>query len=749
MKADFSRWSFDPTKHYHGVLQQQGRVSLDADWNEQGEITAHRIESEALDIIGPAGAPAGNAGFTLSPANLATNLSISAGRAYVDGILCENEQAVLITAQPDLPGFQLPTAAGTYLAYLEVWLRNVIYLDDKGILEEALGGPDTCSRAKTVWQLKLLSAGAASATGAPVTCSSDISAWDTLTAASTGTLKAQAQPNPANTDPCMVPANAGYRSLENQLYRVEIHDGGDISGKVTFKWSRDNGSVVTSWLGQSGNTLTVSSIGRDAVLGFSAGQWVELTDDTHDLNFLPGTLVQISNVQGLTLSINPATATGPTTFASFPLNPRIRRWDSAGLVAANTAGWINLEDGVQVQFSAGTYATGDYWMIPARTLTANIHWPVDTLGNPIAQAPKGIRRYYARVAILQYDGKAWSVTSTCLPVFYPITTTAPSTGIHIVDVRTVRPDAELLNDSDLSLASAFDGGLVIRILCDAPIDPTSVKPATCFVTINLPYSLTPTAAGGATLGFQTITLVAAVSVSSTNPSEIDIGLLPVALRLLYDQIQSSLTSRLLTRVTLKGGFIWAQNNSQLYLDGEAFGVTRQDPTGNRISLRLPKSGNGTPGSDFEMWFWLTRPVTLSTLTFSPNPVTAGDSSTGLITLNGYAPPGGVTVTLPAAASNVATISPTSVTIAEGNYTGEFSVTKTSVPAGAASTTLQVTATWRQHGFGNTDDQSEAWVRGIEVCANFGLGRPAQHCHHYPQRTRARRRVGGDSYFVRR
>jgi Family of unknown function (DUF6519) len=410
------------------------------------------------------------------------------------------------------------------------------------------------------------------------------------------------------------------------------------------------------------------------------------------LNFQPGTLVQISNVQGLTLTINPATATGPTTFASFPQNPKIRRWDSAGLVPATTVGWINLEDGVQVQFSAGVYATGDYWMIPARTLTANIHWPVDTLGNPIAQPPKGIRRHYARVALVQYDGKAWTVTSPCLPIFYPITTNAPSTGIHVVDVRTLRPDAELLNDSDLSLASALDGGLVIRILCDAAIDPVSTKPATCFVTVNMPYSLTPATAGGPTLAFQTITLVTTVGVNSSNASEIDIGLLAIALRLSYDQIQSSLTSRLLTRVTLKGGVIWAQNNPQLYLDGEAFGITRQDAAGNRISLRLPKSGNGTPGSDFEMWFWLTRPVSVASLTFSPNPVHAGASSTGVIALNGYAPPGGATVTL-AAASNVGTLSPTSVTILEGEYTGQFSVTKTLVPAGAASASLQATATY--------------------------------------------------------
>ena len=98
-------------------------------------------------------------------------------------------------------------------------------------------------------------------------------ALDTLMAPSTGTLQAQAQPSPTSPSACAVPATAGYTSLENQLYRVEIHDGGDIAGgKVTFKWSRENGSVVTGWTAQNGNALTVTGVGPDAVLGFAAGQ---------------------------------------------------------------------------------------------------------------------------------------------------------------------------------------------------------------------------------------------------------------------------------------------------------------------------------------------------------------------------------------------------------------------------------------------------------------------------------------------
>ena len=38
MSGDYSRESFDPRRHFSAVRMQQGRVALDADWNEQGAI---------------------------------------------------------------------------------------------------------------------------------------------------------------------------------------------------------------------------------------------------------------------------------------------------------------------------------------------------------------------------------------------------------------------------------------------------------------------------------------------------------------------------------------------------------------------------------------------------------------------------------------------------------------------------------------------------------------------------------------
>jgi len=69
---------------------QQGRVQLDADWNEQLDIQAHLDHTTALDVIGPCGVPETGGGFQVGLTPGGNDLSLTAGRIYVDGILCEN-----------------------------------------------------------------------------------------------------------------------------------------------------------------------------------------------------------------------------------------------------------------------------------------------------------------------------------------------------------------------------------------------------------------------------------------------------------------------------------------------------------------------------------------------------------------------------------------------------------------------------------------------------------------------------------
>lgn len=732
MKADFTRWTFKSGNHYHSVLKQQGRVDLDADWNEQDAITDHRVETETVDVVGPSGAPVGNPGFVLTPSGGGANLSIGAGRAYVDGILCENEMPVLMTVQPDLPGFKLPTTAGNYIAYLEVWLRHITALDDPAIREVALGGPDTCTRAKTIWQVGLLPV---KQTG--IDCSTSVPEWTSLIAPSTGTLAARAQPDATKADPCLVPAKAGYRRLENQLYRVEIHDA--TAGETTFKWSRDNGSVAAAWLapqsGQPANTLSVSSAGPDSVLGFAAGQWVELTDDVHDLNFQQGTLVQLTGVSGTILTYDPdpshAIPPGPVTYPTSPdpttypdIQPRVRRWDSVGAVPIQSGAWVDLEDGVQVNFSNGAFSPGDYWLIPARTLTADVEWPVDGSGNPVQQSPKGIRRHFCRVAVVQLTGTTWSVTAPCLPTFPPLTgiTAGTDKGIHVLDVRTAIPDASLPNDSILQYNLAqLKEEFTLRVICDAVVDPVSAKPATCFLTLEIPYPFSvgnPTA--GLIWGYQPLILPAAVRVAanSTGGSEIllivtgqPLGYLQGLLTVMADL---NLGRNVLVRLTLKGDVIWSRDDPTMFLDGDSFGITRTDPDGStHIGLRLPKSGDGRRGGDFQMWFWLTLPIVMSSVSFNPNAINSGQPTTLTVTLSGPAPAGAV-VTLTDNSQSALVLPPT-VTVPQGQASVNVQVTQTQLPPGVGTVTVQATGTYQ-----NTSASGSLTISPVLSIIKLGL-----------------------------
>ena len=443
MKGDFTRSTFDRRRHFSGVRMQQGRVQLDADWNEHVDLTTYRIETEAADTLGGCGAPLHADGFRLAaaaadltadeaarPGNAtpppleAGDVYLTAGRMYVDGVLCENERIVPFTAQPDRPNPALPDG-GAHLAVLDVWTRHLTALDlppdpvFSDIREVALGGPDTATRTRTVWQVRLLPLG----DGDDAQCLGEVEAWDDLIAPPTGQIAARAEEGTTAGDPCIVTPGGGYRRLENQLYRVEVYAGGERNDTV-FAWSRDNGTVAARWTGETPVSpdelqVTVNTLGRDEVLRFAPGQWAELTDDNHQLEGRPGLLAPILRAEDDVLTLDLTAALGTeTSLADYPTNPRVRRWD--GVVANPTnANWRALEGGVQVQFFAGTYRSGDYWQVPARTATADVAWPEEG-GTPLRQSPHGIRHHYCRLGFVTVDAAGAVSVTDCRPLFPPV-----------------------------------------------------------------------------------------------------------------------------------------------------------------------------------------------------------------------------------------------------------------------------------------------------------------------------------------
>src|SRR6185436_2552628 len=82
-------------------------------------------------------------------------------------------------------------------------------------------------------------------------------------------------------------------------------------------------------------------------------------------------------------------------------------------------GWIELENGIQVHFDAGTYRTGDYWVLPARTVLGDVEWPQDAAGNALSQAPLGIRHDICRLGVVEVSGGVITVED-CRPVIPPL-----------------------------------------------------------------------------------------------------------------------------------------------------------------------------------------------------------------------------------------------------------------------------------------------------------------------------------------
>jgi hypothetical protein len=447
MKGDFSRDTYDRTKHFSRVLQQQGRVQLDADWNEQTAILIHYMRTLAADLIGPFAGPQGSSGFEITTPAI-NDFTIGKGRYYVDGILCENELATSYKEQKDfLRPLKKLEAGAESLVYLDVWERHITALEDDYIREKALvGGPDTATRTKVVWQVKTDDGKRNPFDSPPTKLTPDgvRSGWENWIERwqpkHLGCLKARVDRPEDSKDPCLTAPDAKYRGQENQLYRVEIHKDGMV-GEATFKWSRDNGAVV------SRVTLSGAELVVEKPLGFDAGNWVELINDGQELRGERGTLVRLLKVEGnrFTLESTPVVSE-PTTDKDWPT--KVRRWDQRetgspeledGAVLIKESGkehdGIELENGIQIQFmpaktgEAHHYRTGDYWLIPARVATGDIEWPLelDPEGKPdldlqrkvkpIPQPPYGIRHHYAPLAILNKEGK---VDADCRSKFDPL-----------------------------------------------------------------------------------------------------------------------------------------------------------------------------------------------------------------------------------------------------------------------------------------------------------------------------------------
>jgi hypothetical protein len=472
-----------------------------------------------------------------------------------------------------------------------------------------------------------------------------------------------------------------------------------IIGIARFKWSRDNASFAVSVIAVSSDrrTLTLSSLGRDQATALGQGDLVEICDDASELGPSRGLLTNLQSdpdPDQLTVVITDPlppnfqtpgnVITSPPGSSPSSLSPPdrhlvLRRWDGQGVArtAFSTTATpdMNLGDGVQIQFGGTNLLPGDYWQFTARSTDGSI----EALTNA---PPVGIARFRCPLAIVRWSANPGSPPSSpprppgtyslsliedCRTVFSPLVD-APRTeaGLHILQVFTVNQAtnqiAQLFNDSTVLVSTITSG---INVLCDAAVDPASVKRPTCFLTVETPQTA---GANAALVGYNPLSVDSSVAVSGDTITWLPS--LAAAQSLQNLALLNPGGSGILARFVLKGNYIWTATNPPLFLDGEALGSNN----GGLTALTFASGKMRRGPTDFEMWFWLVaQPVALQSLVLSQTTqVFPNTPVTGTVQLTNPAT-AGLVVQLASSNPAVATV-PQSVSFTLGATSANFAVT---------------------------------------------------------------------------
>jgi Family of unknown function (DUF6519) len=453
---DISRVHFEPLKRYASVRLQQGRVTIEDDFNEAERIALEDARRVALDVIGPAGSPDGGflpANGILGPTGL--DFEIGAGTFYLGGLRLWNPTVQHYATQNDWlnqPASErlAPVDGRVDLVYLEAWQQPVSAVEDDELVEKALGGPDTSTRLRTMWRVRI-------ATG--VTGTDCVEAWRKLqavwSAAHLGKLDATNERivdtglkvtygGGVAGDLCTPTIPAGYLGAENQAIRVELVDA------THFTWGFDNASpLYRATLGADRTTITLQSEPRDQAHWPRAGQIVELLpwsavlSNGEKVASLRGHLARVASswdpdTRQLKLE---AASPVPVGFGAewqsrsdkAALGAELwylRVWDRGDDIVSDAAIAITGSPqalgstGLLVTFSGTDRAADDHWIIAARPHTPDqvVPWTLEA-----GRSPHGVRRFYAPLALIRWTAPLTNnfvrldVIDDCRPFFPPLT----------------------------------------------------------------------------------------------------------------------------------------------------------------------------------------------------------------------------------------------------------------------------------------------------------------------------------------
>ena len=484
MAGDCARVSYDPNRKWRGLTAQQGRVTVEADWNEAAAIVREQDRQLTLNVVGPVGTPDHGYGVTAIPAtggppgSTPGDLFIGPGTLYLGGERLDLDAPVDYALQPDWLDFSsdplwrvpaVPAAAGTSyeVVYLLASEQEVSAVEDPALADVALGGPDTMQRQRILqhfvrqpspsgglddsWNAVV---GSLQSTGLQFHAA-------TMSAESAARLLVSFTNPTVAAGPCQPVMTGGYLGAENQMIRVMVASA-DTSGVPTIVWGFDDASFLhriqaAAFDPSTGNTtLTLASAPVDSYHTPVVGQAVEVLRDAAQL-----TATSPVQLQDTDFIASPAGAVTMLTSAYDPTQRQLvvsgqlppdyqsaaapqlflRVWQTTvaappgqpiPLVTVNQAGTA-ADTGVAVTLSSGTGAFhhGDFWRFALRPIQPAIVYPGRYLTDP--QPPDGPRTWACPLAVLEWEAGSATVLHA-VPRFAGLAELTAKGGCCTVDV---------------------------------------------------------------------------------------------------------------------------------------------------------------------------------------------------------------------------------------------------------------------------------------------------------------------------
>ena len=458
MGSDRARITYDESRQYRAVVMQQGRVTLEADWNEEWQMVNEELRKDVLDIVGPCCTP--NDGYRVLETGQAPDplfdFSVSNGTMYVGGMrvflanpLQYSQQADWVDHLHD-PDWVDPSTLGKTknrreFIYLYLREQEVSAVEESVLREVALGGPDTAQRLRLIQHIQRVSTDKRDCAGALAEAKEK---WagkglnfdeQTMRLMSSGTLQASFQDVIPNPDPCEPQAHGGYLGADNQLIRVQISGFDEVSNTYRLIWGFDNASFLYRvTVGDDLKTLKLQSRPVDDFHKPRADQAVEvlrsaaqLSSITNDYIASPTGIVAtldadyISDTQSITLpTALPAeyrdTSKVPVVF--------LRVWEEEKAFTPGTPVVLGTT-GVQVTLQTtgnDPLHVGDYWLMAVRPNTgvdpnaSTQIFPHRYLESP--QPPDGPRLWACGLAVIEWTtpttpSVSWRIAATNVAIW--------------------------------------------------------------------------------------------------------------------------------------------------------------------------------------------------------------------------------------------------------------------------------------------------------------------------------------------